>query len=69
VDIQFDHIITVCDHARENCPYLPGNSNRIHQNFEDPANASGTEEEVLPVYRRVREQLKVFCEEFGGKYL
>lgn len=69
VNIEFDHIITVCDHAKENCPYLPGKANRIHQNFEDPANVSGTAEQVLPVYRRVRDQLKEFCERFAEAYL
>lgn len=63
-EMEFDYIISVCDHAKENCPYLPGKGIRIHQNFEDPADATGTDEEKLPVYRRVRDQLETFCKDF-----
>lgn len=55
---QFDYIITVCDNARERCPFFPGQAERIHWSFEDPAAAKGTEEEILAVFRRVRDQIK-----------
>lgn len=59
LDHNFDFVITVCDGAKEICPVFTGNvKNRIHIGFDDPANAQGTEEEVLPVYRRVRDQIK-----------
>ena len=55
----FDHVITVCDGAKEVCPVFTGNvKHRIHIGFEDPASARGSEEEVLPVYRKVRDQIK-----------
>ena len=55
----FDYVITVCDHAREHCPVFYGIiKNRLHIGFEDPAKAIGTEEEVMAVYRKVRDQIK-----------
>lgn len=59
LDQSFDYVITVCDGAKEICPVFTGNvKNRIHIGFDDPANTKGPEEEVLPVYRRVRDQIK-----------
>jgi len=60
--IPFDYVVTVCDHAREQCPLFPGNAKRIHAGFEDPAAAQGTEEEVLAVFRRVRDEIRRFIE-------
>ncbi len=55
----FDYVITVCDNAKETCPVFIGNvSNRLHIGFDDPAEAAGTEEEVLAVFRRVRNEIK-----------
>jgi arsenate reductase len=55
----FDYVITVCDDARESCPWFTGKVlQRIHIGFEDPANATGTEEEVLAVYREIRDQIR-----------
>lgn len=54
----FDYVITVCDGAREICPVFTGKvKNRLHIGFEDPADAKGTLNEVLPVYRKVRDQI------------
>lgn len=54
----FDYVITVCDSAKETCPLFSGKvGKRLHKGFEDPANARGTEEEILAVYRRVRDQI------------
>lgn len=55
---KFDYIITVCDNARERCPYFPGGVERIHWSFHDPAAATGTEKEVLAAFRKVRDQIK-----------
>jgi len=55
----FDYVITVCDNAKETCPVFIGNvKHRLHIGFDDPADAVGTEEEVMPVYRRVRDEIK-----------
>jgi arsenate reductase len=55
---QFDLVITVCDNAAGQCPMFPGNAEILHIGFPDPARASGTEEEVLTVFRRVRDDLR-----------
>ena len=55
----FDYVITVCDGAKEVCPVFTGKvKHRLHIGFEDPAKARGTEDEILPVYRKVRDQIK-----------
>lgn len=55
----FDYVITVCDNAKETCPVFIGDvKHRLHIGFDDPADAVGTEEEVMPVYRRVRDEIK-----------
>ena len=55
----FDYVITVCDNAKESCPVFMGKvKHRIHIGFDDPADAFGTEEEIMPVYRRVRDEIK-----------
>ena len=59
-NIAFDYVVTVCDSARENCPLFPGKTKIIHRDFEDPFEAKGSEEEVLAVYRRVRDQIREF---------
>jgi len=55
----FDFVITVCGNARESCPVFQGIvKNRLHMGFEDPAIATGTDEEVMAVYRTIRDQIK-----------
>ncbi len=54
---RFDHIITVCDNARDNCPVFPGDANRIHWSFEDPSAAQGDDEVRLEAFRCVRDQI------------
>lgn len=63
-DIDFDYVITVCDNAKERCPYFPSSAEKFHQNFPDPAKASGTEAEVMAQFRQVREQIKQYCKAF-----
>jgi arsenate reductase len=53
----FDYVITVCDNAKETCPVFPGEGHQLHWSFEDPASESGTEEEILAVFRRVRDEI------------
>lgn len=62
LDIPFDLILTVCDHASERCPIFPANAKRIHHNFSDPAKATGSEEQITAAFRKVREQIKLYCE-------
>nr|BCX00727.1 MAG: arsenate reductase (thioredoxin) [Bacteroidota bacterium] len=59
-----DYVITVCGHADEHCPVLPPGVRKLHWPFEDPARATGTEEEVLAVFRRVREGIRARVAEF-----
>lgn len=63
-NIDFDFVITVCDNAKENCPYFPSNAKKYHYNFPDPAKAQGTEEEVMLQFRKVREMIKNYCRSF-----
>jgi len=64
-DVEFDYVVTVCDHAHESCPVFPGKAKVIHVGFDDPprlaANAK-TEEERLAPYRRVRDEIRAFIE-------
>ncbi len=63
--MEFDYIVTVCDDARESCPFFPGKQ-QIHKSFYDPALAKGDEEEVLNTFRRVRDEIKNWIiEKFG----
>lgn len=58
LDQSFNYVITVCGGAKESCPMFTGIvKNRIHIGFEDPANASGTEEEILVFFRRIRDEI------------
>ena len=65
----FDFVITVCDNANERCPYFPSKAKRFHQNFADPAKATGTQEEISEQFREVRQQIKNYCLQFVAHYL
>ncbi|QDT63317.1 arsenate reductase ArsC [Calycomorphotria hydatis] len=64
---QPDLVISVCDSAAEECPTFPGKVERIHIPFDDPAHAEGTEEEIMAVFRRVRDEIKAMVEERFGE--
>lgn len=66
-DIDFDYVITVCDNAKERCPYFPSKAQKFHHNFPDPAKATGTEEEVKAEFARVRGMIKEYCKAFITK--
>jgi len=69
LDWSFDYVITVCDNARETCPVFMGNvKQRLHLGFEDPANATGSEAEVLGVFRRIRDEIKQAFYTFYNKH-
>lgn len=61
---EFEYVITVCDNANERCPAFPGNVERIHWSFEDPATAIGDEGERLAVFRRVRDEIRERLRQF-----
>ena len=63
-DIEFDFVITVCDNAKERCPFFPTKAKKFHQNFPDPAKATGTETEINEQFRQVRQQIKDYCRQF-----
>ncbi|SDT47965.1 protein tyrosine phosphatase [Mucilaginibacter mallensis] len=69
MNIPFDYVITVCDNAKENCPYFPTNAQRFHYNFPDPAKASGSADEVMDEFRKVREMIKIYSEDFINEHL
>ncbi|AFH50548.1 Protein-tyrosine-phosphatase [Ignavibacterium album JCM 16511] len=59
INDSFDYVITVCDNAKETCPVFIGKvGKQLHIGFEDPADATGTEEEILSVFRKVRDEIK-----------
>ena len=60
----FDFVITVCDNARESCPFFPANTLRIHWSLDDPAAVQGSEEERLAAFRRVRDELRQHLQRF-----
>lgn len=68
-DVDFDFVITVCDNARERCPYFPSKAQKFHYNFPDPAKATGTEAEIREQFREVRELIKSYCQAFVEEYL
>lgn len=68
-DIDFDFVITVCDNAKERCPYFPTKAKKFHHNFPDPAKATGTDEEIKEQFRNVREEIKMYCKNLVDKNL
>lgn len=65
----FDFVITVCDNARERCPVFPARTVKLHHNFPDPANATGSDEEVLETFRETRDLIKEYCRDFVSMYV
>ncbi len=68
-DIPFDLVITVCDNAKERCPFFPSSAKKFHQNFPDPAKATGSDEEVAKAFRDVRNMIKDYCRQFVAQNL
>ncbi|WP_348799982.1 arsenate reductase ArsC [Flavobacterium adhaerens] len=60
-NVDFDYVITVCDNAKERCPYFPSKAQKFHYNFPDPAKATGTDEEIQNQFRQVRQLIKDYC--------
>lgn len=69
MDVDFDYILTVCDHAHENCPYIPGkNALRLHHNFFDPSKVEGSNEEKHAAFLKAREEIKAYFLNFTNTY-
>ncbi len=68
-NIDFDFVITVCDNARERCPFFPTNARQFHFNFPDPAKATGSEEAVKNEFRSVREMIKRYAKAFVAEHI
>ena len=66
-EMQFDYVITVCDDARETCPVFPNGKEFLHKRFEDPTQGTGTEEEKLTLFRRVRDEINTWIGETFGQ--
>ena len=64
VNIKFDFVITVCDNAKEHCPYFPTKAKKFHYNFPDPAKAKGTDDEIMNEFRNVRQLIKDYSKNF-----
>ena len=67
-DIEFDYVITVCDHAHETCPWFPASAEIVHHSFPDPAKATGSEEEIMAEFARVRGLISDYSQEFVKRY-
>lgn len=68
-NLDFDYVITVCDNAKERCPFFPSDAKKFHHNFPDPAKATGSEEEIMGEFRKVRDMIKKYCRQFIEEYL
>lgn len=65
-DIDFDYIFTVCDHANENCPFIPSkNAKRLHHNFFDPSKLEGSEDEKFQAFLKARNEIKAYFKAFS----
>lgn len=67
--VDFDFVITVCDNAKENCPFFPTKAKKFHHNFPDPAKATGNDQQILDEFRTVRGMIKSYCERFVAENL
>lgn len=67
--IDFDFVLTVCDNARENCPYFPAKIKTFHFNFPDPAKAKGDETELMNQFRMVRDMIRKYSRDFIRNYV
>ncbi|MBF8295353.1 MAG: arsC, partial [Bacteroidetes bacterium] len=70
VSLPFDYVITVCDHAKESCPVFTGSvTHRVHLGFDDPAAATGSDDEIMAEFRRVRDEIKEVFGRFSSEML
>ena len=62
--VKYDYVLTVCDNAKELCPIFPGHHKTLHHSFQDPASATGTNEEIAAVFATVRDEIDAYAREF-----
>ncbi len=62
------HVITVCNHANENCPIFLNKSHKVHHNFNDPSKVIGNNEEIKKAFKKTRDEIKLFCENYLNQY-
>jgi arsenate reductase (thioredoxin) len=63
----FEYVVTLCDDANDKCPLFFGGGRRIHQGFEDPSRLNGSEDELLPEFRRMRDEIRTWVIHYFGK--
>jgi arsenate reductase (thioredoxin) len=68
-EIEFDYIITLCDDAKEKCPFFPGKGLKLHKSFPDPATFKGTEADILRQFSDLREMIEDYCFDFVHTYI
>jgi arsenate reductase (thioredoxin) len=68
-DMDFDFVLTVCDNAKENCPYFPAKVKTFHYDFPDPAKAKGTEEQIMAQFRNTRDLIRRYIRDFVKDYV
>jgi len=68
LNMEFDYVVTVCDHARQTCPFFSGGKELLHQGFEDPAAFEGSDQDKMAAFRRIRDDIRDWIvETFGRK--
>ena len=67
LNMEFDYVVTVCDHARQTCPFFPGGKELVHKGFEDPAAFEGNEDEKTAAFRRLRDDIRDWIVETFGE--
>jgi arsenate reductase len=67
--LDFDFVLTVCDNAKEHCPYFPAKVKTFHRNFPDPAKAKGSESEIMDEFRKVRDMIRSYTSDFIQNYV
>lgn len=63
----FDYVVTLCGDANEKCPLFFGGVQRIHQGFDDPSRIKGCEDDLMPEFRRVRDEIRAWLDNYFGK--
>ncbi len=69
IGVDFDFIITVCDNAKERCPYFVSDAIKFHYSFSDPSKVVGSKNEINESFKSTRDLIKVYCKEFSSAYL
>ena len=63
LNMELDYVVTVCDNAKETCPFFPGGKKHLHQSFTDPSSFTGNDDEILEGFRKIRDEIKKWIEE------